>query len=69
VRKRRRGSEEQLSTDEDSDTDYSVDYECDNTALPLLNDASASTQQNGVCSENSRPVDGLANDVKAPCFW
>jgi len=67
VRKRRR-SEEQLSTDEDSDTDYSVEDEYDNMASDSPRPAS-SGQQNGVCSENNRPVDGLANDVKGPCFW
>ena len=68
MRKLRRGSEEHLSTDEESDTDYSVDYDYDNTSL-LHDTLPSSTQRNGVCAENSRPVDGLANDVKGPCFW
>jgi len=74
VRKRRRGSEElHSSTDEeDSDTDYSIDYDVDNTASTddLTGPASSSSQQqNGVCTESSRPADGLANNVKGPCFW
>jgi len=73
VRKRRGSEDERVSTDDDSDTDYSVDYECDSTSVPLLSDDSlrpaSSEQRNGVCSENNGPVDGLANDVKGPCFW
>jgi len=64
-----------MSTDEDSDTDDGVDYEGDEnmaaTALPP-HDGSVKPKsierQNGVCPENSRPVDGLANDVKGPHF-
>lgn len=57
-----------MSTDEDTDTDYSVDYECDDVAPLLSRDdgyvkPASSEHQNGICSEN-RSVDGLANNVK-----
>lgn len=65
---------EQSSTDEDSDNDYSVDYEGDDTSMTALlshgdgySKAAASERQNGVYLEN-RPVDGLANNVSGPRY-
>ena len=73
---RKRQDSEQLSTDEeDSDTDDGVDYEYDdNTAATSLlshdsaGKPSSSGQQNGICSENTRPVEGMANDNRGPRF-
>lgn len=69
--RKRRGSD-QMSTDEDSDSDFDVDDECDDNTAVLSHDDSvkraASGQQNGVCADNDRPVDGLANDIKGPQF-
>jgi len=65
---------EQLSTDEDSNNDYSVDSEDDDTSMTALLShgdgypkAAASERQNGVYLEK-RPVDGLANNASGPRY-